>query len=165
MAEMAGDESPQANGIASEIQEKESDTPDDWAGMPSFELPLLNLKSSEERTEFVLLAWALLLYRGSIDDDVDSFSWGSSYPGDENSLRSSPAWVKVTEIIPGDTTRILKVLEEVGAVRRRLCHSPCFEDQVLLLKAAKSSSAHVCNSNHLFESRLTQARRKPPPFR
>ena len=109
-----------SNGIASNGC---GDDDDDGglSGFFHFKLPLLRLKETDEQVDFLLLAWALLLHRGSIEsgDGEVAFNYGPYLLVNGDSLPSLGTIALLGEVISGEDDHISKILEAIRAIRQK----------------------------------------------
>jgi hypothetical protein len=102
--------------------DRKDDTMPTWAagGANSFEVPALeNLTSIGEQSNFLLLAWALLLSRGSIvlgnGNNPLYCCWGiyESVPGLQSPVPRSLSMEKVEDMISSDAEGISELLQKI----------------------------------------------------
>ncbi|PGH13036.1 hypothetical protein AJ79_03873 [Helicocarpus griseus UAMH5409] len=88
----------------------------------STEQPLLSLKSLEDQLDILVLAWTLLLYRGSGLSEEGEFAWGlTEAPINTNSTFKPQFSGNITDIISGESDQITKkTLESIRATRTNL---------------------------------------------
>lgn len=97
---------------------------DSSAAFVPFKLPFLHLRDREQQLDFLLLAWALLLHRRSVDliesesgsgDPEPAFTYGSN--GHPSPIL--PAAVPLSDAISGDDDPVSKTLEAIRTIRQR----------------------------------------------
>lgn len=101
------------------------------------DLPALSSRESEGRVDALILAWVLLLYRGSFDQGSEELDWGyASFGGQDTPVQKITAAVNDGSVT--DTDQISEKLEAI----RKLRTSQAGEVNEFVLAA--SSKADVC---------------------
>ncbi|PGH19362.1 hypothetical protein AJ80_04002 [Polytolypa hystricis UAMH7299] len=86
----------------------------------SFELPVSWPSDSEQQIDFLLLAWILLIYRGSGCSDEGTFSCAFSAPQNGLSLAVTPELAEaVTDVVPHDTESLSNIIEKIRTIRSK----------------------------------------------
>ncbi|KAH0835265.1 hypothetical protein AYO21_10690 [Fonsecaea monophora] len=107
-----------------------------WANAQSFDIPGLASKSTDQQLNLLLLAFALVLHRGSINDEGDSFSWGlfePSYAAPSLSILSETT--KLSDILEDELESVAKILKRLSNVRKRFENYPPASRSILSMEA------------------------------
>ncbi|KAL2429535.1 Nonribosomal peptide synthase 1 [Exophiala dermatitidis] len=128
---------------ASMSPEEEDDFREGCKDRPSFEMELLATRSRQEQVDLLVLAWALLLHRGTFARNDDSFFWGVYDL--ESGIRSARPLgaAKLSNIVPRETETVTDVLRTLTALTQGLQSTVDWERQVLYLATADLSSAQA----------------------
>lgn len=130
------------------LRPEEGDTPNGWQDAASFELPLLNDKSAKEQLELLVLAWALLLYRGSFVRDGNSLVWGlyDLGGGTESARRVGTATLE--QLFSGDSSSVSNVLEAIKSQSDPLQNVADWKQHALFFATADISSPETLEVRH-----------------
>ncbi|EXJ84133.1 hypothetical protein A1O3_04800 [Capronia epimyces CBS 606.96] len=125
-----------------------------WAEVPFLELPLLKSKSVREQVEFLVLAWALLLSRGSFVRNDDSFCWGIYDLGEgqgEGTLAARKMdTVKLDSLISGDTDTIANVLRAMRSLSPLLHSVTSWNHHAVFFATADTLSPQSVDDSSIF---------------
>lgn len=116
----------------------------------SFELPPLRARPYDEQAAVLLLAWALLLHRGSINFEKDSFSWGSADDSKQDISTTPPRRLraeKLPDIISSEIEAVSKLLASTKALVNDDLNISHREGQTLTFSTADSPIQVRTNSS------------------
>ena len=92
-----------------------------WESALNVPMPSLGSKLPYQQTDLLLLSFALLVYRRSINDEGESFSWGFSklpYVPPESSVLSED--IKLIDFFDSESDAIFTVLHKLSVLRQKL---------------------------------------------
>ena len=112
------------NGYGSGTTTTNGDVKEGWTDFLQVQVPQLFLRGQEEQVDFLLLAWALLLYRersGDSDDSRPAFKLQPNPRANRVSSTESEGLLSLGSLFQSDYDELPISLDVIRSVRRKVC--------------------------------------------